>query len=489
MKAYSSAARLGSLVTVLASLPVHAEWRALETLAAQGASVSAGAFDLDSGRPLQQLQASTRLAPASLTKLAVTAATLDHWAPDKTFTTRVYATGEVKPGQIGGDLVLVGAGDPTLEYRSLLELAGQIKSAGVADIRGRIVVDLQPFPAVDCETRDRCEALQHSATAYNAPLAAVGVDYGNWCINVQPTTPGRAAKIRGCGVAQLPIEVHGDINTVAAGAASGFRIDRVTRNGVDELRIGGRIAAGPAQRVYRAMSNSALGVSLLLRETLIELGISVHGAAAVERGAQLPAAAQPIAQTEGLLLKEQLARMLRYSNNYIADVLTLDLAADLKPAPFATARLADAGRLLADLVYQKFEPRAERAAGPPILLSGSGLTPENRLSAADLVALLVHEYRDSRYFPAFYGGLVVPRQSPFAFLRQGGPDWLDRVALKTGTMEEPVSVCGIAGYLRKKGGGWIAFAAIVNGSARLPHVPIASAMAALRTDVEALLLQ
>ncbi|MGH8327595.1 MAG: hypothetical protein ACRET2_12615, partial [Steroidobacteraceae bacterium] len=90
-------------------------------------------------------------------------------------------------------------------------------------------------------------------------------------------------------------------------------------------------------------------------------------------------------------------------------------------------------------------------------------------------------------FPAFYGSLVVPRDAPFAFLRSGSAAWLDRVALKTGTMDNPVSVCGIAGYLRKRDGGWIAFAAIVNGTARRRHIPLYVALAAEQKDVDALL--
>ena len=81
----------------------------------------------------------------------------------------------------------------------------------------------------------------------------------------------------------------------------------------------------------------------------------------------------------------------------------------------------------------------------------------------------------------------MPRQAPFGFLRQGGEAWLDRVTLKTGTMDEPHSVCGIAGYLRKKNGGWIAFAVIVNGSTTTRHIPLYKAMEASRTDLESLL--
>jgi D-alanyl-D-alanine carboxypeptidase/D-alanyl-D-alanine-endopeptidase (penicillin-binding protein 4) len=81
----------------------------------------------------------------------------------------------------------------------------------------------------------------------------------------------------------------------------------------------------------------------------------------------------------------------------------------------------------------------------------------------------------------------VPREAAFDFLRHGSDAWLDRVALKTGTMNDPVSVCGLAGYLRKRDGGWIAFAVIVNGSARRSHVPLDTALRAAQSDLEALL--
>jgi D-alanyl-D-alanine carboxypeptidase/D-alanyl-D-alanine-endopeptidase (penicillin-binding protein 4) len=193
-----------------------------------------------------------------------------------------------------------------------------------------------------------------------------------------------------------------------------------------------------------------------------------------------------LAQVEGLTLREQLGRMLRFSNNYIADVLTLDLAASLENE--APTDLAAASGILAG-----FLQRTQRIAklttpkSPAPIFSGSGLTPENLISANELAGLLAYQYRDTRRFPAFYGGMVVPRDAPFQFLRTGTPDWLDRVALKTGTMDTPHSVCGIAGYLRKKDGGWMAFAVIVNGGARMPRVPLFRAMAAARGDIEKIL--
>ena len=66
---------VGVLVLLLA-MPARADWQALEALQRDGAVVSALALDLDTGAVLQQLNPERRLTPASLTKLAVAAATL-----------------------------------------------------------------------------------------------------------------------------------------------------------------------------------------------------------------------------------------------------------------------------------------------------------------------------------------------------------------------------------------------------------------------------
>jgi D-alanyl-D-alanine carboxypeptidase/D-alanyl-D-alanine-endopeptidase (penicillin-binding protein 4) len=256
-------------------------------------------------------------------------------------------------------------------------------------------------------------------------------------------------------------------------------VERVTDGSGDHLRVDGDIPAGPAQQLYRSMSDPVRDSGLLLREMLRELGVPVTGGVAT--GGAPPATMQLLAEVQGLALGEQLGRMLRYSNNYIADVLTLDLAADAGGT--VPTQLAGAASVLSDFLGTL----GPAARSGPLLHSGSGLTPENLLSAHDLTLVLAHAYRETRRFPTYYGGLVVPRDASFGFLREGSEAWLDRVALKTGSMDTPHSVLGIAGYLRKRNGGWIAFAAIVNGGEARSHIPLREALAAARSDVEELL--
>ena len=465
--------------------PACAEWSALASLTRTGARVSASAIDLSDNRVIQRLNADVRLTPASLTKLAVAASALSVWPADRMFQTRLLATGAISNGHLDGDLYLVGAGDPSLTGENLLTLAAQLASRRVTSVAGKIIVVPAPFAGVQCETKDRCDALIRSDKSYDAPLASIGVDFGTWCIDVRATAIGTPASITGC-TARLPIETQGDVATTRDNTGQALRVERFTdSDGRDSLHVGGTIAADTSQRVYRAMSNPARGAGLLLNAALRNVGIDVTGGVLVRDGVA-PDSAYVVATTTGLALKEQLGRMLRFSNNYIADVLTLTLAADIDDTPPAT--LADAAQALSNFMLRTQPPGQHNKRSAPPLYSGSGLTPENRLSANDLVELLGHEYRDTRNFGAFYGGLVVPRQSPFAFLRNGSAAWQDRIALKTGTMDDPNSVCGMAGFLRKKNGGWISFAVIVNGgTTQMRRVPLYKALAAIRSDIEQLL--
>lgn len=454
-------------------------WEALKEQEGFGVRVSAMVLDLNSGRAIQSLNAGNRLSPASVSKLVVSSAALATWSVDKVFETRLLASGEIRDGRLAGDLLITSDGDASFDHLDLWHLAGRLRAAGVRSIGGSVVA-LPAFGPLPCGDKDRCEATVESRNAYDAPMSALGVDLGTWCIEIQPGNVGTAAQIKSCAGTKLPIPVRGQITTGKQGSRSTFKVIRRTESGRDHLDVSGSVAADKLARVHRSMSDPALGTALLLRQMLQELGISVAGVARVQYTPGI-APGTVIARVSGLPLGEQIGRMIRYSNNYLADLLTLNVArARTRSAPRS---LAEAGAVLT----QHLTELTGTAANPPNLLSGSGLTPENRVSAQDIVSLLQLEYQKTETFPAFYGAMVVPRQAPSAFLRGGGEAWQDRVALKSGTLTEPDPVRCIAGYLRKKDGGWMAFAVLVNGSTSDRRHNNRNSMAAIKADIDQLL--
>lgn len=479
--------RWGAMLLCAASPALAmAQWPALQKLQDErDARVTALVYDLGSETPLAVMAPQQRLSPASLSKLVLASAVLEQWPGDHRFVTRLGGALPDTDGVIDSDLWVSGEGDPSVEHRDMWLLAARLKQRGVTQINGDVVTSAAPFGHLECEVKDRCDAERRTHTAYDAPLSAVGVDYGTWCIDLAPQLPGQQAALSHCAAFELPIPLDGTIASRKPGTRSAMWLDRRSVLGDDQLVMGGDI--GRDTRLYRSMSDPALGTGLLLRQALTELGIQVMGGVRVSQAAA-PSDLIMLAGHEGAPVREQVAGLLRYSNNYISDMLTLGLALQRTPQPIST--LAEASQLLTARLQ-----RARTAVGltnaptpntPIVLHSGSGLTPENRVSAEDLVALLRDEYRQVQRFPLFYAGLVVPGEAPSRILRRGNTDWRQRVALKTGTLTEPNSVFGTAGYLRKKDGGWMAFAVIVNGADR-KGIPMSVSLQAIRSDIEDLL--
>ena len=196
----------------------------------------------------------------------------------------------------------------------------------------------------------------------------------------------------------------------------------------------------------------------------------------------------PLVAVKGSMLGHEFSVIMHYSNGYMADVLALGLGLE-RAGDSDPPLLADAGAALG-----RFSAAMDRAAripgaaprGTPVIASGSGLTPANRLSASDVVALLTRMYHSPDLFPPYLAALSVPRGAPMRMLRGGNRVWLTQTAVKTGSMNEPVSVLGVAGYFRTRDGGWGAFAVLVNGTRRRPHFAWYQAMVAIEHDIAGL---
>lgn len=154
-------------------------WALRERLAQQsrrlGADSGAYVRDLTTGRTIYARRASTPRVPASNEKLLVTASALVELGPALRLPTTLEAAAEPdEAGVIGGDVALVGGGDPYLTSSRLATLAAQLRALGVRAIEGRVLGDGSLFDALR-GSYDSAYAYDHDL---GGSLGALVVDRG-----------------------------------------------------------------------------------------------------------------------------------------------------------------------------------------------------------------------------------------------------------------------------------------------------------------------
>ncbi|WP_257309704.1 D-alanyl-D-alanine carboxypeptidase/D-alanyl-D-alanine-endopeptidase [Geothrix fuzhouensis] len=136
-----------TILLLLSTLPAMAQgfqaW--VRGLEARGISVSAGLWEIDTGKVLERHHDELALVPASTTKVVTTYALLKTLKPDATIETEVW--GDLKDGVVQGDLIFKGDGDPLFTSERIWLLAQSLKKLGLQRITGNIRLDQSAFDA------------------------------------------------------------------------------------------------------------------------------------------------------------------------------------------------------------------------------------------------------------------------------------------------------------------------------------------------------
>lgn len=462
----------------------------LRKLDANGARVTAFALNLRTGEVLGEWNPDQRLTPASVSKIVIAAAALEKFGSEHTFKSSLFTTGVVRNGVLKGDLVFAGAGDPYLTNEKLWFLATDVARAGIRRIDGHLVVNSGLFDVQDAGI-DRKLATKKSRNAYDSPLSAAALNFSVMGFVVSPGQGvGDKAHLALEPYSLETSQIVGQVKTTA-GRSSRVSVTRVKRGQTDVFAASGSIGQlSDPVRVYRSVSDPDSYAASVLKAFLEKDGVVVRRGSRVEKEFKA-SHGRAVATVEGFPLSWQLLGLFKVSNNFIGDMLTLQLDSDLQPRRSATLR-GGAERLetyMKEVVVGAAKPLSSDTKGL-VLKSGSGLTHENRLSARDVVALLQRMYANTREFPAFLSALPVPGAEGTVrnrFQSRNTRHLQDRLRAKTGTLSEPRDAIGLAGYSRLKNGDWVAFCTIVNGTEKNPSVGIETARRTIDEDLAELL--
>src|SRR6056297_3037034 len=169
----------------------------------QHASAGIHIIDLKDGKEVYGYNSEMLMIPASTMKLVTSAAALEMLGPDYRFQTRIGYTGNNVDGTLNGDLVILGGGDPALGSEYFMDhyfhphfmdvWAEKIKSAGIANVKGDLILDLSVY---DSEKIPSTWIWEDMGNYYGAGASALTVYDNLFRITFRsPPLPGQLTEI------------------------------------------------------------------------------------------------------------------------------------------------------------------------------------------------------------------------------------------------------------------------------------------------------
>ncbi len=383
--------------------------------------------------------------PASLSKIITAGAVLHFLNPYHQFETSFLSTASIdKNGVLDGPLYLKGEGDPAFVSESLWILINHLTRSGLKTVKGPLIVDDSLFS----KTQPRKEWLK-SDRSYSAPVSALSFNWNSVNVYIRPADAKGAP-------AQVLIDPQNTyikvINkTRTQGRKNKIQVQRkLAGPGRDIIEVNGSIPLRSKEMViYKNITQPALWTGFNAVSFLQQRSITVEGR--VVKG-QTPSQARPLAVHKGPFVFRMIQDMMKFSSNFLADMLTLQTALSQEPKK-------DLWKQGLNKIHQYIQ---EQGVKDYVFLSPSGLSRKNKLKPKDILQFLIQDYHSSYSFEKLTA-YPLPKSPGTLKERFKNLENSSLIRAKTGLLS---GVAGLAGYIRNKKGRMKAFVFIYNGSSR-----------------------
>ena len=411
------------------------------------------------GSPLLEWNSARALNPASTMKLVTTYVALTQLGPDYRWVTTAHLDGRLANGVLEGNLVLRGSGDPKFVIEDLTEFIRRMRAAGLREIRGDLVIDDALF---DLRAEPAAPLDGDASQPYNVGPHAALMNFKSVRVVVRPA--GEQVRI----VLDPPLADVRVVNELAMqpGNCPPGTVALWVRDGGSpsagaappSIRVGGRYAASCGEQgIYAAVLTHRDFIHGFFKAAWQAAGGTLKGRARIDTGSarllpvwqhwQSPRALSEIAQD-----------INKFSNNVMTRQVLLSAAAT--PAEPATPQRAR------EMVLRWLEARGMKF--PELVIdNGSGLSRDERISAANLARLLSHAagaaHADLFRISLPQVGIDGTMRARLQRHPLSGRAWI-----KTGSLRD---VKSIAGYVDAASGRRYAVVMIINGEKILGAQP------------------
>ncbi|TXH47311.1 MAG: D-alanyl-D-alanine carboxypeptidase/D-alanyl-D-alanine-endopeptidase [Burkholderiaceae bacterium] len=396
--------------------------------------------DLTTGDRVLSWQADTPRNPASLTKLLTTLCALESLGPTWTWKTEIWRTGPLIDGVVQGDLVLVGDGDPKLQWERLWLLVQRLRQAGIRGATGGLLLDRSRF---DLPPHDPGAFDNEPLRPANAGPDALLMQFQSLQLRFTPDADTQQARV--AAEPSLPGFEWPSAVPLNRQPCGSWREQLKLRVEAQGLALDGSYPAAcgslnwpilmPAEARFphRLMAG-------LLQDAGIQLGSPVTD------GLRPPESLK-VMTLESPPLAEVIRDINKFSNNVMAEqlFLTLPRGSDASPVSWESAQAA---------LRRWVEPRLGWPSDSWQVLRGSGLSRDTRLSAAQLAHVLMAGWQ-SPLMPEYAASLALAGQDGTMTRLQSATG---SAHLKSGSLRDSAA---LAGYVQSRSGRRHSFVAIL----------------------------
>lgn len=403
-------------------------------------------MDSKTGQVVYENNGNLGLPTASTLKVITSITALDILGPSYTYKTQLYYTGEIDSlGILQGDIIIQGSGDPTLGSSRYLEANEEtllnkwsyhIKNAGIAGINGRIIGDDLFLNGMNMLNGWNWADM---GNYYGAGISGLNWRENKIGIRFKPEAIGQATPISRFTSNLDFVQVVNEVTTAANG--TGDNVTGYSAPYSDIIYLRGTHGKDLDKTIEISVPDPAMDLAQQLYMALQKQGVQVDSTCTATTGKRLLNAGIKIQGAKTLLNSHQsppLRDIVYWFNqksiNLYGEALlkTIGLIAGNK------TNTDDAARLVAKYWEQKLKIPTSAL----VLMDGSGLSPQNRVSTIAM-AKIMHYALNRPWFEDF--GKSLPTYN--------------NMTMKSGTIG---GTLGYTGYQKSKSGQDFTFSFLVN---------------------------
>lgn len=408
------------------------------------ASVSLTVLDAKTGETVFAANPDMGLATASTLKTVTSATAFYLLGKDFQYQTKISYTGSISAsGILSGDIIIAGAGDPTLgswrwettkEKAVLSAMVDAIKKAGIKSINGRIIGDDSAFGT---QTIPEGWIWQDVGNYYGAGTSGLCFRENQFDIKLRTGAIGEPIAIASTVPSMPYYRFKSELLNAPVG--TGDKSYAFLPVGNQTIYLRGTYATDQSKKsISAALPDPAYDLAFRLKDTLAGLGISLSAqpesvTTLTAKGSVLTAADAKILTT---ITSPNLSKIIYWLNQKSVNLYAEQLLKTLAWKAGKPVSTANGVKVLQDFWKAKgIDPDALN------IVDGSGLSPGDRATTKTL-SLVLKSAKAETWFPDYYESLPT----------------YNSMKMKSGTINDGLSY---AGY-QTKNGRELCFAIIVN---------------------------